>query len=337
MEILPDRLAWYIAGPLMGLCVVALYALANKPLGATTAYSETIRLFRGLTFDAWRVWLLAGFAIGAVIAALLEQDDHKNLVDLCYQTLALAAVDRVQHSAKIARNAERILSLQRPSGQWSMKFDPKEKDVEFQTGHALWALAAAGVPKEDPRVAKGLGILMARQQDFGGWLDPLQSFENFRTPFRETQMAVLALSAYYPQGPATTGWGSTASSIPNDGEHVLLALDKIWDRPSDAVLQTVRARAKTGDVFVRQIAIEVLGRLALVADLPILSAALGDSSKLVQRTAAWSIRQVLSRRQQGNDVLLRALDSKDARVQWGATRVFATHFRELANDPRFAR
>ena len=32
MDILPDRLAWYITGPLMGLCVVALYAFANKPL-----------------------------------------------------------------------------------------------------------------------------------------------------------------------------------------------------------------------------------------------------------------------------------------------------------------
>lgn len=282
---------------------------------------------------AWYAWEVTK---NPAIAALLEQDDHKNLVDLCYQTLALAAVDRDRHSAKIARNAARILSLQRPSGQWSMKFDPKEKDVEFQTGHALWALAAAGVPKEDPRIAKGLGILLARQQDFGGWLDPLQSFENFRTPFRETQMAVLALSSYYPQGPATTGWGSTASSIADDGEQVLLALDEIWDRPSDAVLQVVRARAKSGDVFVRQAAIEALGRLALAADLPILSVALGDSSKLVQRTAAWAMRQVLSRRQQGNDVLLRALDSKDVRVQWGATRVFATHFRELAGDPRLA-
>jgi hypothetical protein len=71
MDLLPDRLAWYIAGPLMGLCVVALYALANRPLGATTAYSETVRLFRGLTFDAWRVWLLLGFFAGALVAAIL--------------------------------------------------------------------------------------------------------------------------------------------------------------------------------------------------------------------------------------------------------------------------
>ncbi len=71
MDLLPERLAWYIAGPLMGLCVVALYALANRPLGATTAYSETIRFARGLQFDAWRVWLLVGFFAGALVYALL--------------------------------------------------------------------------------------------------------------------------------------------------------------------------------------------------------------------------------------------------------------------------
>ncbi len=76
MDLLPDRLAWYIAGPLMGLCVVALYALANRPLGATTAYSETVRLVRGMRFDAWRVWLLGGFFAGAFIAAVLGPGIH---------------------------------------------------------------------------------------------------------------------------------------------------------------------------------------------------------------------------------------------------------------------
>lgn len=71
MDLLPDRLAWYIAGPLMGLCVVALYALANRPLGATTAYSETVKLFRGIQFEAWRVWLLVGFFAGALVYAML--------------------------------------------------------------------------------------------------------------------------------------------------------------------------------------------------------------------------------------------------------------------------
>jgi hypothetical protein len=282
---------------------------------------------------AWYAWEVTR---DPAIAALLEQDDHKNLIDLCYQTLGLAAIDKSKHAVKIARNAERILGLQRASGQWSMKLDPKEKDVEFQTGHALWALSAAGIPRDNPQVAKALTHLLSRQQDFGGWLDPLQSFENFRTPFRETQMAVLALSAYYPAGNAKHGWGSTVDQLPASGESLLLALDKIWDQPSDGVLNQVRTLASHSDVFIRQQAVEVLGRLALAADLPLLKTALADPSKLVQRTAAWAMRQVLSRRATGNDVLLSALASKNPRLEWGATRVFATHFRELARDSRFA-
>jgi uncharacterized protein len=71
MGLLPDRLAWYIAGPLMGLCVVALYALANKPLGATTAYSETFSLLRRSTYHSWRVSLFVGFIFGAFVWAIL--------------------------------------------------------------------------------------------------------------------------------------------------------------------------------------------------------------------------------------------------------------------------
>ncbi len=70
MDLLPDRLAWYIAGPLMGLTVVGLYALANKPLGATTAYSETLMFFRRRPFEPWRVSLFAGLISGALLAAL---------------------------------------------------------------------------------------------------------------------------------------------------------------------------------------------------------------------------------------------------------------------------
>ncbi len=79
MDILPDRLAWYIAGPLMGLCVVALYALANKPLGATTAYSETISFVRRRPFESWRVWLFAGFIGGALVASILRGGFSPNL------------------------------------------------------------------------------------------------------------------------------------------------------------------------------------------------------------------------------------------------------------------
>ncbi len=79
LDLLPERLAWYVAGPLMGLCVVALYALANRPLGATTAYSQTLSFLRRRSFESWRVWLFAGFIAGAFVASLLRGGFAPNL------------------------------------------------------------------------------------------------------------------------------------------------------------------------------------------------------------------------------------------------------------------
>ncbi len=71
------------------------------------------------------------------LAEMIAKGEVKNMVDLCYQTLALAEIDREKYAAQIHVNAERLLTLQRASGQWSMRFDAKEPEVEFQTGHAL--------------------------------------------------------------------------------------------------------------------------------------------------------------------------------------------------------
>ena len=79
MDLLPDRLPWFIAGPLMGLTVVGLYALANKPLGATTAYSQTLQALRRRAFEPWRVALFAGLIAGALLAGLLQGGLHFNL------------------------------------------------------------------------------------------------------------------------------------------------------------------------------------------------------------------------------------------------------------------
>jgi uncharacterized membrane protein YedE/YeeE len=73
MHILPDQLPWFVVGPLMGLTVVGLFAIANKPLGATTAYRES---FRAVTLrkvnEAWRIWLFVGMAAGALLVSVLR-------------------------------------------------------------------------------------------------------------------------------------------------------------------------------------------------------------------------------------------------------------------------
>ncbi len=288
------------------------------------------------TFEvAWYSWKTAH---QAALPRMIAEAPVKNMIDLCYQTLALADIDRAQYKDEIARNAERILSLQRADGQWSMKFEPDQPEVEFQTGHALWALAAAGVPASNARVKKAIDYLMRRQQAFGGWMDPLQSFENFRTPFRETQFAAVALSSYFPAGNRARGWNSPEIDSLSDNPVTLFdQLDNVWDRPSAAVVRQIETDTASNDVLIRQAAAEALGRLALPASVPVLTRLLADPSKLVQRTAAWSLRRVYSDHPDAPDQpLLTALRSPDARERWGATRIFAHHFATLARRNELA-
>lgn len=303
--------------------------LGKLPPDETNGNTPLVSTYE-VAWYSWRVTRDAG------IARLIEQDAIKNMVDLCYQTLALADIDRAKYADKIRRNAERILSLQRPDGQWSMRFEASQPEVEFQTGHALWALHDAGVPAGDPRVAKAIAYLLKRQQPFGGWMDPLQSFENFRTPFRETQMAVLALSAYFPRE-RKKGWNApVVEKLSDDPARLLDQLDNLWDKPSKKVVAQLLAAARSNETLIRQQAIEALGRVAPEAYAAELQAGLGDGSKLVQRTAAWAARQIYNRSETAPArPVLEALASADARVRWGATRIFATHFASLARRPEF--
>jgi HEAT repeat protein/squalene-hopene cyclase-like protein len=285
---------------------------------------------------AWYSWKATK---DARLPEMIARGEVKNMIDLCYQTLALADMGAAKYADQIRRNIERILALQRPDGQWSMQFDSKQPEVEFQTGHSLWALAAAGVPRDHPQVAKAIEYLLGRQQLFGGWMDPLQSFENFRTPFRETQMAVLALSSYFPLQDRTKGWNSPQPAVlATDPVELLRRLDETWDRPSEKVLGQVLKAAESGDVLVRQAAAETLGRLALPQTSGTLIKLLGDPSKLAQRSAAWALRQIYSRHEDTPAApLLEALASRDERTRWGATRVFSAHFSALARRPEFVR
>ncbi len=68
-DLLPDRLAWYVGGPLLGLLIVGLFVLANQPLGASGAYVQTSGLLRrrdGVV--VWRVWYFVGLFLGGLVA-----------------------------------------------------------------------------------------------------------------------------------------------------------------------------------------------------------------------------------------------------------------------------
>jgi uncharacterized membrane protein YedE/YeeE len=69
---LHHQLAWYVGGPLLGLCVIALRLLLNRRLGVTGGFSDVIDNVgrRSLALD-WRGWFLVGLVAGGAAFALI--------------------------------------------------------------------------------------------------------------------------------------------------------------------------------------------------------------------------------------------------------------------------
>lgn len=67
------QLAWYVGGPLLGLCVVACRALFNGRLGVTGGYSELIDKLRHrrLDFD-WRGYFAIGILGGGILFGVVN-------------------------------------------------------------------------------------------------------------------------------------------------------------------------------------------------------------------------------------------------------------------------
>ena len=69
---LHDQLAWYVAGPVLGLCVVAVRLLFNARLGVTGGFSELVgQLSRGSVRFDWRGWFAIGLFAGGAVFALI--------------------------------------------------------------------------------------------------------------------------------------------------------------------------------------------------------------------------------------------------------------------------
>ena len=62
---LDEQLAWYVAGPVLGLCVVACRALFNGRLGVTGGFSELVDQLRRASLRVdWRGWFAIGILVG---------------------------------------------------------------------------------------------------------------------------------------------------------------------------------------------------------------------------------------------------------------------------------
>jgi uncharacterized protein len=71
--VLHTQLAWYVAGPVLGLCVVAVRALFNARLGVTGGFSELIeKLGRGSASFDWRGWFAIGLFVAGMVFALIS-------------------------------------------------------------------------------------------------------------------------------------------------------------------------------------------------------------------------------------------------------------------------
>ena len=70
---------WYVIGPLMGLTVAGLYAVANLQLGISQGYAQLSRAARRRAVEGWRLWFPGGTGLGAVLVALLTGSEQKGL------------------------------------------------------------------------------------------------------------------------------------------------------------------------------------------------------------------------------------------------------------------
>jgi uncharacterized membrane protein YedE/YeeE len=70
--VLNHQIAWYIGGPILGLCVVAIRGLLGERLGITGGFADVVARVSDRTFAfSWRGWFVFGLVGGAIVFALV--------------------------------------------------------------------------------------------------------------------------------------------------------------------------------------------------------------------------------------------------------------------------
>ena len=283
----------------------------------------------------------------------LTQRDHverlalpyepKNMIDLNWKIMLLSTINRAKYQAEIDQLIDQLYSYETPQGGWPYPFDKKAKTADFVSYNAVLAVAMAGRrPETDEHLALAVKAMLAAQRQEGSWEgDPV--YQGFNTPFRATQFAVMALSTLYPGTTQAKNWDAAFPAPPtklakNNLPLLLSQLDQYWDLAPEPVLKQIReVLVKSDQPLAREAAARAIGHMADAGSLPALMQALGDQTKMVQSSAAYAVRMILSRRQdaapEGRKLLIAALGSSNPRTRWGAARVFNQHFRDLTGDP----
>jgi len=108
--VLHPQLPWFLAGPLLGLCVVAGRWLFNARLGVTGGYSSIVTSVRDSTRLDWRAWFVIGVLLGGTVFALAAggPDFHgygwltRNLGDVAVGAILLGSGVLIGYGAKLA-------------------------------------------------------------------------------------------------------------------------------------------------------------------------------------------------------------------------------------------
>jgi hypothetical protein len=232
-----------------------------------------------------------------------------NVIDLAWKLAAYASM-KLPTEPLIAE----LYQWQHPDGRFPLAFDKTSAPADFITFQALYALALAG-----QRPEKMIRYVLKAQRPDGSWQgDP--EYKGFNTPFRDTQFAVMALSTLFSYSEQPSKEEKHFRT-----EHLDELLADMSDGASEAQLRRVLSESKW--VLARAAAAEELGKQKDTQALPILTHALGDPSKLVQRAAAKALREM-----QATQAILTALRSTDGRMRWGALRALHDEFRGLSGD-----
>ncbi len=307
-----------------------------SPFEIGTQSWQTFKLVYNQTHeDAW-------LAERDKVERLAAAAEPKNMIDLNWKIIMLATVDRARYADQIDKLISQLYSYETPEGAWPYPFDKKAKPADFISYNAVYALALAGHrPESDERMARAVKAMLAGQRQEGSWEgDPV--YQGFNTPFRATQFAVMALSTLYPGMTKAKNWDAAYPPPPtqlaiNNLPLLLAQLDQYWDPAPEPVLQQIRKVLTESDQpLAREAAARAIGHMADPGSMPALIKALGDPSKMVQTSAAYALRMILSRRlsaaAEGRKLLAGALASPDARTRWGAARLFNQHFKDLTED-----
>ena len=270
--------------------------------------------------------------------------EPKNMIDLNWKIHFLATVNRQKYAAHLDKLIDQLYAFESPEGMWPYPLDKTAKPSDFISYHAILALALAGRrPETDPHLARAVQACLRAQRPEGSWEgDPV--YQGFNTPFRATQFAVMALSTLYPGATQAKNWDAAypppPTELATDNLPLLLTqLDQFWDlAPEPVFARSAISWPQAISLWRVRQRLERWGTWRIQAPFLYSPRRSAIPTKMVQCSAAYAIRMIVSRRPKvaanGRSLLAAALRSPDARTRWGAVRVFNQHFKSLTDDPQ---